>query len=167
MPVDTKKADCYNPGYKRKGGGELNAVYLMLFGFLACAVYTDMTRTRISNRLIASGLMIGFFFRIVTEGMTGVFFFGVNILIPVIFLNLLFQMRALGAGDIKLFSMLGAYISTEQLLKLMVLAFAIGALLGICKIAYQFICLKYELGKLTQIHFSPAILIAYCIVTWR
>ena len=126
-----------------------------------------MTKTRISNRLIASGLVIGFFFRIATEGMIGVFFYLVNILIPVIFLYLLFQMRALGAGDIKLFSMLGAYISTERLLRLMVLAFVIGAVLGICKITYQFIFLKYELGKLTQIHFSPAILIAYLICIWR
>ena len=120
-----------------------------------------MTETRISNRLIVSGLMIGFVFRIMTEGITGVFFFVVNILIPVILLYLLFQMRALGAGDIKLFSMLGAYISTELLLRLMFLPFVIGALLGICKIIYQFAFLKYELGKLTQIHFSPAILIAY------
>ena len=126
-----------------------------------------MTRTRISNRLIVLGLVVGFFFRIMTEGCMGVLFFVVNISIPVIFLYLLFQMRALGAGDIKLFSMLGAFLSTEHLLNLMVLAFCIGALLGICKIVYQFVFLKKELGKLTQIHFSPAILIAYCIVTWR
>ena len=94
----------------------------------------------------------------------GVLFYVVNIFIPVIFLFLLFQMRALGAGDIKLFSMLGAFISTEQLLKLMALAFCIGALLGICKIIYQFLFLRFELGKLTQIHFSPAILIAYILV---
>ena len=101
----------------------------------------------------------------------GVLFYVVNIFIPVIFLYLLFQMRALGAGDIKLFSMLGAFISTEQLLELMVLAFCVGALLGICKIVYQFVYLRLELGKLTQIHFSPAILIAYIWVVggdlWR
>jgi len=147
-----------------KRGGELNVVNLMLLGFLTCAVYTDMTQTRISNRLIVLGLMIGFVFRLWSEGLIGVFFFTVNIFIPVILLFLLFQMRALGAGDIKLFSMLGAFISTEQLLKLMVLAFCVGALLGICTIIYQFIFRKYELGKLTQVHFSPAILIAYLLV---
>ena len=101
----------------------------------------------------------------------GVFFYAVNIFIPVIFLFLLFQVRALGAGDIKLFSMVGAFISTKQLLKLMVLAFCVGALLGICKIIYQFIFLRFELRRLTQIHFSPAILIAYVLVVggglWR
>lgn len=139
----------------------MNVVYLILLGCLSYAVYTDMTRTRISNRLIVSGLLGGFFFRIWSEGSMGVLFYVVNIFIPVIFLYLLFQMHALGAGDIKLFSMVGAFISTEQLLGLMGLAFCIGALLGIFKIIYQFIFLKSELGKLTQIHFSPAILVAY------
>ena len=150
-----------------KRGGELNVVYLILSGFLICAVYTDMTQTRISNRLIVLGLVLGIFFRIMTEGYMGVLFFVVNIFIPVILLYLLFQLRVLGAGDIKLFSMLGAFISTEQLLSLMVLAFCVGALLGIGKKVYQFIFLKRELGELTQIHFSPAILIAYLIIIWR
>jgi len=145
----------------------LNVVYLLLLGFLICAVYTDMTRTRISNRLIVSGLVLGFIFRIMTEGYMGVLFFVVNISIPVILLYLLFQVHALGAGDIKLFSMLGAFLSTEQVLKLMVLAFCVGALLGTCKIIYQFIFKKTEIGKLTQIHFSPAILIAYFVIIWR
>ena len=149
----------------------MNAINLILAGLLSRAVYTDMTQTRISNRLIVSGLIIGFFFRLVSEGFSGVFIYIVNIFIPVIFLFLLFQMRALGAGDIKLFSMLGAFISTEQLLKLMVLAFCVGALMGICIIGYQFIFRKYELGKLTQVHFSPAILMAYILVVggdlWR
>lgn len=142
----------------------MNAVNLVLAGLLSCAVYTDLTQTRISNRLIVLGLMIGFVFRLWSEGLVGVFFYVVNISIPVILLFLLFQMRVLGAGDIKLFSMLGTFISTEQLLKLMVLAFCVGALLGICKMIYQFIFRKYELGKLTQVHFSPAILIAYLLV---
>ena len=142
----------------------MNVVNLILVGLLSCAVYTDIRQTRISNRLIVSGLIIGFIFRLYSEGLMGVLFYVSNILIPVIFLYLLFQMRALGAGDIKLFSMLGAFISIERLLRVMVLAFFVAALLGICKIAYQFFGLKYELGKLTRIHFSPAILIAYILV---
>lgn len=145
----------------------MNAVYLILLGFLICAVYTDMTQTRISNRLIVLGLLLGVVFRIFTKGSIGVFCYLVNISIPVILLYLLFQMRALGAGDIKLFSMLGAFLSTEQLLQMMLLAFVICAVLGILKIGYQFIVLQKELGKLTQIHFSPAILIAYIIIIWR
>ena len=145
----------------------MNVRYVVLLALLSYAVYTDFTQTRISNRLIVLGLVTGFLFRIFSEGRMGIFFYCFNILIPVIFFYLLFQMHSLGAGDIKLFSMLGAFISTEQLLNLMVLAFCVGALMGIGKKVYQFIFLKKELGELTKIHFSPAILIAYFIITRR
>ena len=157
---------CYN-SLTNKRGGELKLIYLVLLIPLGWAVYTDLTQTRIRNRLIILGLFAGFIYRIVIEGSLGVFFFFFNISIPVLLLNLLFQMRALGAGDIKLFSMLGAFLSTEQLLKIMVTAFVIGAVFGIFKIVYQFIFKKMEVGKLTYIHFSPAILIAYFLVVWR
>ena len=71
---------------------------------LILAVVTDFRERRISNRLIASGLFLGLALRILVEGSAGVVHFLVNISIPVIMLFLLFQMRALGAGDIKLFS---------------------------------------------------------------
>lgn len=145
----------------------MELIYLVLLIPLGWAVYTDLTQTRISNRLIAVGLLSGFFYRIAIEGGLGVLFFFANISIPVILLNLLFQMRALGAGDIKLFSMLGAFLSTEQLLGMMVLAFVIGAVFGIFKMVYQFIFMKMELGKLTYIHFSPAIFFAYLLTVWR
>ena len=73
-------------------------------------------------------------------------------------------MRALGAGDIKLFSMLGAFISTEQLIKIMLWAFVTGAVLGMIKMIYKWVFQGCMCKELTQIHFSPAILIAYVVV---
>lgn len=145
----------------------MNVGNLILLAFIICAVYSDLTQTKISNRLIGLGLMVGAVFRIWAEGGSGILFYIVNISIPVILLYLLFQMRALGAGDIKLFSMIGAFLSTEQLLQVMVLAFCVGAVFGILKIGYQCIVLRIEYGKFTQIHFSTAILVAYIIVIWR
>lgn len=142
-------------------------IYLVLTICLVWAVYTDLTQTRISNRLIICGILFGFLYRAVTEGSMGVFFFLVNVSIPVILLNLLFQMRALGAGDIKLFSMLGAFLSTEQLLRMMAAAFVVCAILGVLKIGYQFIFMQTGFGRRTQIHFSPSILIAYLWMIWR
>ena len=144
-----------------KRGGELNVVNWILLGLLMHAVCTDMIQTRISNRLIVLGLALGFLFRFMTEGSKGVLFFVVNISIPVILLYLLFQMRALGAGDIKLFSMIGAFIATEQLLRIMVMSFVAGAVIGVMKLVYRRLFSGYIPGKLTQIHFSPAILIEF------
>ena len=145
----------------------LRVIYLILLLLLLIAVYTDMTKTIISNRLIVVGLILGLLFRIFGEGKADILIYIVNISIPVILLYLLFYLRALGAGDIKLFSMIGAFITTKQLLEVMSMAFVIGGIIGAVKLVYIRFFSGYVSGQLTQIHFSPAVLIAYLICIWR
>ena len=133
---------------------------------LILAVVTDFRERRISNRLIASGLFLGLALRILVEGSAGVVHFLGNISIPVIMLFLLFQMRALGAGDIKLFSVIGGFLTTRQLLCTMAASFVIGAAVGAGKIVYLICTAGYSEKKRTLIHFSFAILIACFIVIW-
>lgn len=121
---------------------------------------------KISNRLITSGLIWGFALRIMGEGSAGIVHFLVNISIPVILLFLLFQMRALGAGDIKLFSVAGGFLTTRQLLSLMLAAFFTAGVIGIGKLLYQKKTTGSFGNKRTLIHFSTAILIGYFIVIW-
>lgn len=52
-------------------------------------------------------------------GYVGILYFILNITIPVVLLFLLFQMHALGAGDIKLFSLVGSFLTTKQLFLVM------------------------------------------------
>ena len=141
--------------------------YLILIGLLLYAVYMDMTRTIISNRLVIVGFILGLVLRIFGEGRAGILVYIVNISSPVILLYLLFHLRALGAGDIKLFSMVGVFVSTEQLLQIMVMAFLTGAVFGVIKLLYKYFFSGKTNGKLTQIHFSPAILVACLISIWR
>ena len=100
------------------------------------------------------------------DGGAGAVHFLVNISIPVILLFLLFQLRVLGAGDIKLFSMTGGFLSTRQLMYLIVWAFLAASAIGIGKMVYErkTNCIFWK--KRTLIHFSAEILIAYFIVVW-
>lgn len=139
---------------------------LTLLTFLVMAVAADFRETKISNRLIVSGLIWGFALRIMGEGSAGIVHFLVNISIPVILLFLLFQMRALGAGDIKLFSVAGGFLTTRQLLYLMLTAFFIAGAIGVGKLLYQKKTTGSFGNKRTLIHFSAAILIGYFIVVW-
>lgn len=127
---------------------------------------TDFRERRISNRLIASGLIIGLALRIVGEGSAGAVHFLLNVSIPVISLYLLFQMRALGAGDIKLFSVVGGFLTARQLIYVMGAAFFSAAVIGAGKLLY----VKRTTGGFgenrTLIHFSASILIGYFIVIW-
>lgn len=126
----------------------------------------DFGNEKISNRLIVSGLFWGLAFRLLGEGSAGVVHFLVNISIPVILLFLLFQMRAVGAGDIKLFSVAGGFLTTNQLLYVMLAAFAAGAAIGLIKLVYRVRTTGYQFGTITVIHFSTAILIGYFVIVW-
>lgn len=130
------------------------------------AVVMDFGNEKISNRLIVSGLFWGLAFRLLGEGSAGVVHFLVNISIPVILLFLLFQMRAVGAGDIKLFSVAGGFLTTKQLLYVMLAAFAAGAAIGLIKLVYRVKTTGYQFGTITVIHFSTAILIGYFVIVW-
>ena len=126
----------------------------------------DFQTGKISNRLIVSGLIWGLAFRLMGDGMAGVLPFLIHISIPVILLFLLFSLRILGAGDIKLFSIAGGFLTLTQLCYLIPTAFIIGAVMGAGKIVYKKITVGYAIGTKTFMHFSTAILIGYFIVVW-
>lgn len=134
---------------------------------MVIAVIMDIREWRISNRLITLGLFTGLILRIVGEGSIGIIYFLVNISIPVILLFLLFQLRALGAGDIKLFSVVGGFVEREQLLEVIVISFLAAAFMGVGKMLYLKLSNIESTEKKTLIHFSIAILIGYIVTIWR
>ncbi len=100
------------------------------------AVVTDIRTGRISNRLIVSGLTAGLFFRIAESGWTGIIVFLLNVSLPVILCYLLFLMHALGAGDIKLFSVIGGIWSLKILMATLAVSFLAGAGMSLCRLLY-------------------------------
>ena len=153
---------------------------------LIIAVATDITSGRISNRLICLGIGTGFLFRIWESGPKGLILSVIQIIIPVIVLFLLFLMRALGAGDIKLFSMIGSIWSLKVLCFCMFFSFLAGAVFSLLKLLHQknllarlnYFCRyvrncfleksigiydRQSDGKQNIIHFSIAILVGFCI----
>ena len=148
----------------------------------------DMGTGKISNRLISLGGILGFAYRISTCGYRHSLLFLGNLFIPVVLLILLFHMRALGAGDIKLLSMTGIFLETKQVFLLVGVSLFAAAVLSLAKmmgqcnlkerlayfVEYANRCQKekrlltYQTGNSWDclIHFSVAVLIAYFIV-WR
>lgn len=139
---------------------------MTLLIILVFAVATDLNEWRISNRLIVLGLFFGLIFCILREGSIGIVHFILNISIPVILLFLFFQLRALGAGDIKLFSVVGGFLTIRQLFDMMMITFLMAAIMGIGKLLYQKFVVKNIKKEKTLIHFSLAILIGYVVVVW-
>ncbi len=153
---------------------------------LGFAVVMDISSGKISNRLIFFGLVIGSFIQIIESGWIGIVVFLINISIPIILCYLLFLMRALGAGDIKLFSVIGSIWGMKVLFCTIVVSFLIAAGMSFIKLLYyhnlisrlyifgNYIRQVMTEGKLSRypvesqgkhhiIHFSIAILIGYLI----
>lgn len=153
---------------------------------LLIATATDLGTGKVRNRLICLGLFTGTLFQIWEFGLWGLFLSAVQILFPVIVLFLLFLMHALGAGDIKLFSVIGCIWNLKFLCYCMFFSFLTGAVFSLGKLLYQrnliarlmYFCryVKNSLGnkklgvydrqsdgKQNTICFTTAILTGFCI----
>lgn len=148
------------------------------------AVWTDVRTGRISNRLIGLGLFLGYIRNLSEYGWNGSFYFLIQISVPVLMFYLLFLMRALGAGDIKLFSVICSCIGFHGFVKVVIYSFLAGAVFSVLVLIYnknfyarlayfsEYVCTvlqtksiaKYDYesdGKQNFIHFSIAVFIGY------
>ncbi len=103
---------------------------------LIWAAAMDLKRYRICNWLIVMGLAAGFSFQVADAGWKGVGVFFINVFAPVFLCYLLFLVRALGAGDIKLFSVIGGICGIQILFQTVLWSFLVGACMALCKMSY-------------------------------
>lgn len=88
---------------------------------------------KISNRLIFVGCGIAFIREFLLNGTVGVIKAVFLISFPIVILYLLFLSGILGAGDIKLFSLIGGFIELKELMMCMVYAFLIAGVFSFVK----------------------------------
>lgn len=106
----------------------------ILLAILLAAVIMDFAWQKIKNWLIGAGLILGAGLRFYSGGMQGLEESVMGILFPVICLWILFLFRVLGAGDIKLFSVIGGFAGVESMPGCIAAAFILGAVLAAVKI---------------------------------
>ncbi len=104
---------------------------LLLYAITTTAAVQDMVRGKISNRLILAGLLLALICRILQGGIRAVLPYLGNIIFPVIVLYLFYLSGILGAGDIKLFSVMGSFVTFKCLVHCMLMSFVAGALFAI------------------------------------
>lgn len=114
----------------------LQASDIVLLLLLIIAVVLDIKCYKISNRLILIGYFLALAIRCAQNGLFQIIYVLVNISIPVIVLYLLYQMRMIGAGDVKLFSMIGSFVNLKEVMVCIVFSFAIGAVFALVKLLY-------------------------------
>lgn len=110
---------------------------LTLYTIVAVAVVQDLQSMRISNRLILMGLALSLMFGIILGRTSQILHIFGNMFFPVIVLYLLYLSGILGAGDIKLFSVIGGFTNLRTLVCCMLAAFVAGALIAVVKMLYN------------------------------
>ena len=104
---------------------------------LISAVVMDLLYGKIRNKLIFLGLFIGFLLKVQEFGISGILLFLFQIIFPIFCFFLLFLTGTLGAGDIKLFSVLGGIWSFSILIYCFLFSFLTGAVFSFIKLLYH------------------------------
>lgn len=87
----------------------------------------DLKETRIRNPWIWGSWLAAIIWQLIRLGPGGLFFFLTGAGAPILCLFPLFRCRMLGAGDIKLFSVLGGFFGVFTIFRCMICSFLIGA----------------------------------------
>ncbi len=155
--------------HEGKGGQKLIIFMIPLIATVSVAVMTDFREWRISNHLIAVGLIQGFAVSAVMRGFPmGLFCSVKGCVFPVVILYVLFLIKALGAGDIKLLAVAGSFVGTD-IYRVMIYSFLAGGVISIFYLLKEFILSITNRKKLSdrvessrlgkrRVHFSAAIL---------
>ena len=150
----------------------------------AAACITDLQDQKIKNPLILTGYAAGFWYIIYRQGVPGIPIFFVRAILPIAIFYILFVIGVLGAGDIKLISVLSTFLTLKETCTVVFFSFVLGAIAALFKMLlnrelwariaylsdYASICigerklLPYQrIGKNSTIHFSVPIFISFII----
>lgn len=105
--------------------------YIELFLLIVLSVRTDYKLYKIKNYIIFPFLVIGIITNLISSQVNGFFDSIFGIIVPVIVLMILFILRMLGAGDIKLFSAIGSIMGLTFVIKTMILSFLAGGVISL------------------------------------
>lgn len=130
--IEMRIGDCH-------GGGHRIIKSTVLIILLVLATVSDFKTYRIPNKLILSGLVISFYFQFLEGSFLSILNgFGILLLICIVFLPT-YYIRAIGAGDIKLFAMISCFVGMKQGIQVIIVAFIIGGVFSIVKLFYYHI----------------------------
>lgn len=109
----------------------------IIFLIVILAMWTDRGHYRINNSYLLIGSTLGFFINIKINGLHGFLNSLLGLLFPMIILFILFVLRMLGAGDIKLFATIGAIMGYAFVLRTMLYSFCVGGGIALIVLLYK------------------------------
>ena len=95
-----------------------------------CAALMDIQRAKVDNGWLLFCVLVSLFTRIWKMDVSSLETWICGLLVPILILGILFIFRMLGAGDIKLLSVIGSMIGPTKILNCIFYSFLIGAVIS-------------------------------------
>lgn len=119
------------------GNFSLEVKIALLLILLIVAAYFDITSRRIPNQLVLAGIIASFILQINFNGFDGFKAWGLGLLVGLGAFLPLYSLRAMGAGDVKLMAMVGAFLGPIFALGAVITTLLIGGVLSIAMAIYS------------------------------
>lgn len=132
-----KKCSIINTYYSRnrKRRGRITiGIGILIIALIFATVY-DIREYRVPNRIIRFGLGTSLIYQISLKGPPGFACWSIGVILPFFLLFILYLFHVIGAGDIKLFSVVGGFLGYNKVIRIILLAFIIGAVLSTFQLA--------------------------------
>lgn len=107
--------------------------YELIFLVLVPASLFDLWQYRVPNALHGAALLISLIGRFETQGLTGVLPWLSGIIIPFIICFIFYRCHVLGASDSKLLSVVGSFLGSTAVLRIMYDSLFAGAVMAVVK----------------------------------
>lgn len=117
----------------------------LLFIFLIIAFVLDVRHHKLPNWLTASGMLIGIVYHLISNGIDGLIFSFLGLLVAGGIFLILYIFKAIGAGDVKLFAAIGSFVGIKMVLYMMMYSIIFGGIIGIIILLFT----KTFLSKIT------------------
>ena len=112
-----------------------------------CAALMDIQRAKVDNGWLLFCVLVSLFTRIWKMDVSSLGSWICGLLVPILILGILFIFRMLGAGDIKLLSVIGSMIGPTKILNCISYSFLIGAVISAALYLLHYISVYFKTGK--------------------
>ena len=145
----------------------INIAGVLLGLLIGTSFVYDLFYSRIPNVIIGIGFLLWFPYIVVTRPCNEVVWALLSIVLIGSAMFLVYMVRGIGAGDVKLISLIAGFLSPSEGVKLVFLIFLIGAFAGIIKIILRILTGIAGGGLIkgnTGIRFTGPILTGYLLM---
>ncbi|NDI35576.1 A24 family peptidase [Chengkuizengella sediminis] len=118
--------------------------------FILLAFLTDITTHKIPNVITMTAIVTGWFYHIIKNGFNGLWFSLIGLFVVMLLMVLLYSIRAVAAGDVKLFGAIGAWTGLKVSLYILMYSILFSALIGMCILLFK----KENWSRIKAVHLN-------------